>query len=146
MMKFNSYKVIKLKEIAEIERAQEQVIYRKGCSTIQISATKGEIGFLDFDSFVSSKNVVIIPNETIIPKYLNFILQKNISEFMTKYKCGLNIKKNDINEIEIELHDIETQKVVISLIENTDREIEEAKKELELFEKSKLYFLDEMFV
>ena len=81
-----------------------------GTSTIQISATKGQIDFLEYPREVPTKEVVIIPQNGIEPKYFNLILQRNVDKFIAKYATGINIQEKEIGNFPIELFNRETQK------------------------------------
>ena len=61
MVDFRTYEVVKLEDVAEYARAKQGKIYPAGKSTLQISATRGGIGFLSEPGYVHTKNVAIIP-------------------------------------------------------------------------------------
>lgn len=146
MINFSNYKKVKLKDVARFERAKKDVVYSAGCSTIQISATKGQLDYLEHDRTVDSQYVVIIPNEQILSKYLFFVLQKNVERFTNTYQQGINIVAEDVGEFPIELHDLETQAKVVELIQVVDDDIKQTEKEINEFKKIKDVFLTKMFV
>lgn len=52
MVDFRTYEVVKLEDVAEYARAKQGKIYPAGTSTLQISATRGVLGFsLNQDMF-----------------------------------------------------------------------------------------------
>ena len=61
MIDLNTYEVVKLEDIAEFGRAKQGHIYPAGTSWIQISATRGQLGYLTHPSQIHTKNVAIIP-------------------------------------------------------------------------------------
>lgn len=77
MIDFNTYEEVKLEDVAEYARAKKGWIYPAGTSTIQISATRGQIGYLDKPSEVHTKDVAIIPQAGINPRYFNIIMNNS---------------------------------------------------------------------
>lgn len=146
MIDFNSYERVKLEDVAEFGRAKKGYVYPRGTSTLQISATNGQIGYLHEPSVVEEKHVVIIPSAGIVPKYFNVVLQKNIDHFITKYKTGLNIQERDVGRFPIELHNFETQKVVAEMFEFIEQEEAIVKAEIEMTQRMKENFLNQMMI
>lgn len=112
MIDLNTYEEVKLEDVAEYARAKKGKVYPAGTSTIQISATRGQIGYLDKLSEVETKYVAIIPQAGINPKYFNIVMQKNVEEFIYKYGSGLNIQEKDVGKFPIQLHNSETQDAI----------------------------------
>lgn len=117
MIDFHTFETVKLQDVAEYGRARKKHIYPAGTSTLQISATRGQIGFLYSPGEVATKDVAIIPSAGINPRYFNIVLHKNIDEFMRKYATGINIKDSEVGKFTIQLHNIETQKVIVDMFE-----------------------------
>ena len=115
MIDFNTYEEVKLEDVAEYARAKKGKVYPAGTSTIQISATRGQIGYLDKPSEVHTKDVAIIPQAGINPRYFNIVMNKNIDEFMAKYATGINIKENEVGKFPIQLHNKETQDAIAKM-------------------------------
>lgn len=116
MIDFHTYEEVKLVDVAEFGRAKKGYIYPRGASTLQISATKGQIGYLDEPSEVPPKHVVIIPQAGINPKYFNYVMHKSIEQFMYKYATGMNIQEKEVGNLSIPLHNLDTQKAVGELL------------------------------
>lgn len=76
MIDFNTYEEVKLEDVAEYARAKKGKVYPAGTSTIQISATRGQVGYLNRSREVHSKDVAIIPQAGINPRYFNIVMQK----------------------------------------------------------------------
>ncbi|MDB7636333.1 restriction endonuclease subunit S [Ligilactobacillus ruminis] len=145
MIDFNTYEKVKLEDVAEYERAKKGQIYPAGTSTIQISATRGQLGYLDKPGEIETKYVAIIPKAGINPKYFNVVMQKNIEKFMFKYCSGLNIIEKDVGKFPIYLHNKETQDTIAKLfgyVEEQER-IEQA--EISNLKNLKSNSLDSMF-
>lgn len=115
MVDFRTYEIVKLEDVAEYARAKQGKTYPAGTSTLQISATRGGIGFLSEPGYVHTKNVAIIPQTGIDPLYFNIAMQRNIDLFMHKYATGINIQEHEVGKFPIYLHDYETQKAIVAM-------------------------------
>ena len=146
MIDFNTYECVKLEDVAEYARAKEGHVYPRGSSTIQISATNGQIDYLEYPQTVESKHVVIIPQAGINSKYFNYVLQKNIDVFVRKFKTGLNIQEQEIGKFPIELHDSETQKAVAKMLNYVDEEEKRRREEVDVLTEFKKTLLNQMMV
>lgn len=146
MIDFNTYEEVNLEDVAEYERAKVGHIYPRGATILQVSATKGELGFLYYPQEVLSKYVVIIPSSGVDPKYFNFIMQKNIDKFMVKYLAGLNLQEQDVRRFPIQLHNTETQKAIVRMLEHIDSQIDISKQEIEAATKFKRSMLSGMMI
>ena len=116
MIDFSSYERVKLVDVADFERARKGHVYPAGTSTLQISATRGQIGYLERPGTIKSKDAAIIPVAGINPRYFNLIMQRNIDEFMYKYATGLNIQEKEIGNFPIEICNLETQEAVARMV------------------------------
>lgn len=134
-----------LKDVATWERAKAGKIYPVGCSTLQISATKGQIGYLDQPQEVEPKDVVIKPNQDIQPYYFYVILKKNIGTFLSAYKQGLNIREQDVGHYPLELHDYDKQMEIAKIVKGIDTAIVHADKSLNVAKDLKQNMLRNMF-
>ena len=146
MINFYEYDELLLEDIASFERAKKGTIYPRGSSLLQISATKGQIEYLSEPSEVPTKNVVIVPQAGINPKYFNIVLQKNVDLFMTRYATGINIQEHEISKYPIQLHNRETQDAVVKIIEIAELKAQEAEHEIEVLKKFKKSMLASMMV
>ena len=108
-----NYKRIKITEVADIlGRPKKNQIYQEGCICLQVSASKGELLYLDTSQEVDAKYVVIRPRN-VIPYYLYLMIEKAMPEFLYKYRQGLNISAHDFKHMEILCHtDVETQALI----------------------------------
>ena len=146
MIDFTSYEEVKLKDVAEFARVKKDKIYPAGTSTIQISASLGETGYLDKPSKLNAKYVAIIPQAGINSKYFNIVLQKNIHQFMSKYATGLNIKAKEVGNFPIQLHNNETQEAIVKFVQFCESEEQKNKMQIEALLKLKKNFQATMFV
>jgi hypothetical protein len=108
-----NYKKFKITEVADIlGRPKKNKMYPEGCICLQVSASKGEVLYLDTSQQVDAKYVVIQPRN-VIPFYLYLMIEKAMPEFLYKYRQGLNISAHDIKHMEVVCHtDVETQALI----------------------------------
>lgn len=144
MIDLHSYEMVKLEDVADFERARKGHVYPHGSSTIQISASRGQIGYLQEARKVATKDVVVTPQAGINPRYFNFILQKNIDQFMAKYATGINVQENEIGKFPIELHNKETQDQVMHLVKFIEDETLTVQDNISALKQMKSKMLDEM--
>lgn len=123
-MDYENYKRMKLTDIATVERVKKGVIYKAGTIFIQVSATRGQIFILDYDSEVGTRYVSIIPKIDINPYYLKISIEIELPEFLFKVQTGLNIQCEAFNYLSVCVHDRETQDYIAQCFSFLDREIE----------------------
>lgn len=146
MIDFTQYENLKLPDVAEFERGKPGKIYPAGSSTIQISVTRGQIGFLKQSREVEAKNVVIIPIAGVDHYYLNVVLQKNVADFCRVFQSGLNIKFEELNNFKIELHNYETQQAIASAVRQLDFQAELVEQQISDMELFKSYMLSKVMM
>ncbi|HJF54396.1 MAG TPA: restriction endonuclease subunit S [Limosilactobacillus coleohominis] len=135
-----------MEDVAEYGRAKKGYVYPAGTSTLQISATRGQIGYLHEPGEVATKDVAIIPSAGINPKYFNIVLHKNIDEFMRKYATGINIKEGEVGKFPIQLHNPETQKVIVDMFSFIEREEEQIQKDIDNMTNLKKNMLENLLI
>lgn len=143
---FHSYEQVKLEDVAEFGRAKQGHVYPRGATTLQISASRGQLGYLDFPSEVPTKDVVIIPQAGIHPRYFNYVMHKNIDSFMRKYSTGLNVQENEVGQFPIEIHNGDTQEAVVRFLEFMDEQEKIIQDEIDGLTKTKKAMLNMMMV
>ena len=147
-MNLRNYKKVKLLDLVDIERVKKNKIYDKGNIIIQVSASRGQILYLNHDTTVGSQYIVLTckDNKIINTKYLYYIISDSLPEFLAKYQTGINIQPEVFKYLNLYIHDdIETQKHIVNILDKLD---EQTKKEQELIEKFndfKEYHLNKMF-
>lgn len=146
MVDFRTYEVVKLEDVAEYARAKQGKIYPAGTTTLQISATRGDIGFLFEPGYIHTKNVAIIPQTGIDPLYFNIAMQRNIDLFMHKYATGINIQEHEVGKFPIYLHDYETQKSIVLMFRQLEHEMEVERNTVNALKDLKSNMLKNMFV
>lgn len=145
MVDLTTYEEVKLEDVAEFARAKQGYTYPAGTSTIQISAARGQVGYLTKPGGVATKNVAIIPQAGINPKYFNIMLLRNIDRFRAKYQTDINIQEHEIGKMPIQIANPETQSAIVQLWEFMERELIRETRELEALKKLKQNSLSMMF-
>lgn len=139
--------MVSLEEVANFERAKRGKVYPAGVSTLQISATRGQIGYLKRPGEVADKCAIIIPLPNINPRYFNIALEQGIGGFMARYATGLNIKLEDIGRFSLKLHSSRrTQDAIVQLVDYMDKQLGIELEELAALGNLKSTMLDEMMV
>lgn len=146
MVDFRTYEVVKLEDVAEYARAKQGKLYPAGTTTLQISATRGDIGFLFEPGYIHTKNVAIIPQTGIDPLYFNIAMQRNIDLFMHKYVTGINIQEHEVGKFPIYLHDYETQKAIVLMFRQLEHEMAVERDMVNTLKDLKNNMLNNMFV
>lgn len=137
--------VVNLLDIATIERSKKNKTYKKGSILIQLSATKGQMIYLDDDTKVDSKyGVFEVAKDKVEPRYLYYVLKMSMPDFLTRYQTGLNIKPEIFDSFKVKVHrSLEVQKIIVKILDSFNVDLEE--KEIEKYKKIKEYHLDNMF-
>lgn len=137
--------VVNLLDIATIERSKKNKTYKKGSILIQLSATKGQMIYLDDDTKVDSKyGVFEVDKDKVEPRYLYYVLKMSMPDFLTRYQTGLNIKPEIFDSFKVKAHrSLEVQKIIVKILDSFNVDLEE--KEIEKYKKIKEYHLDNMF-
>ena len=146
MVDFRTYEIVKLEDVAEYARAKQGKLYPAGTTTLQISATRGDIGFLFEPGYIHTKNVAITPQTGIDPLYFNIAMQRNIDLFMHKYATGINIQEHEVGKFPIYLHDYETQKAIVLMFRQLEHEMIVERDTVNALKDLKSNMLKNMFV
>lgn len=146
-MNLKDYKKVKLLDLVQIERAKKDKIYNKGNIIIQVSASKGQIFYLEQNTTVESQYVVLTCNNKVInTKYLYYIISDLLPEFLAKYQTGINIQPEVFNYMELVIHDdIKTQEHIAKIFDKIDEDIKKEEELLKQYQDFKKYHLDKMF-
>ena len=145
-MNLRNYKKVKLLDLVQIERAKKDKIYNKGNIIIQVSASKGQIFYLDHDTTVESKYIVLKDNKVINTKYLYYVISDLLPEFLAKYQTGINIQPEVFKYMELVIHnDIETQNHIVNILDKLDERTKKEEELLLLCKDFKEYHLNKMF-
>lgn len=140
-----NYKIKKLVDVASYERAITGKVYPRGTTLIQISATRGQTIYLDNARKVESHYVAVIPEE-VDPYYLYIVITKAIPDFCRRYQTGLNIQAKSFDAMEVEIHDLPTQRIVAAKYKAMEEAEKKIEKEIKSLEEIKKYMLANLFV
>lgn len=146
MMDFSNYQIVRLRDAAEVERAQKGKIYPEGCTLIALSATKGQVEYMPREGEVDSRWAVVIPHEGNIQKYIYYSIKRSFPEFSEKYITGINLQMENLNHLEIALHQIEIQREVVRMLETVEQKEKKEEQKLNAWKDAKKYFLGKMFL
>ena len=145
-MDFHDYKIVKLTDIANIERAVKGKIYPEGSIKIQLSATKGAVEFQKQCGEIETKYAVVEPTININRRYLFTAIEKVFPEFYHKYITDINLQIESLDFLEVCIHnDLETQEYIAKLAELNEKEILKEQMIIESYKKLKKNFMNNMF-
>lgn len=119
----------RLNKIADISRANNNRIYPKYTSYIELSGTKGYIGLIKNEGNISGRNAVIIPKIKINPIYFNIVLQNALPRFISQYLTTINLQIDAVGKMEI-AYDEEEQENIAVIFNELSEVIALKKKEL----------------
>ncbi len=148
-MDLEDYKKVNLLDLVQIEKAKENKIYNKGNIIIQVSASKGQIFYLDQDTTVERKYIVLTckDDKVINTKYLYHVISDLLPEFLAKYQTGINIQPEVFKYMELEIHDdIKTQQHIAKIFDKIDEDRKEQEEMVKKYRDFKNIFLDKMFI
>lgn len=128
---------VKLADVATWERSKKNKIYPAGSVTLQVSATKGQLAYLEEAQEVPARYAVIMLKDgiQIMPKYFYMALQSLMPDFLRRVQTGLNIVPSVLEEFELKYHEsMEEQEKFIAEYEyygkyekSIEKQIEELK-------------------
>lgn len=148
-MNLKDYKKVKLLDLVDIERAKKNKVYNKGNIIIQVSASKGQIFYLEEDTTVESQYIVLNckDNKSLNTKYLYYIISGMLPEFLEKYQTGINIQPEVFNYMELVIHNnIKTQEHIAKIFDKIDEDIKKEEELLKKYKDFKKYHLGKMLV
>lgn len=146
-MELTKYKHVRIKDICIWERAKKAKIYPEGSFCVQVSATKGQMEYLNEEKEVESKYCVFqVVSNKYLPAYVYMIFKMNLPEYLRRAQTGLNIVPEIFNEYEIDLHtNIDTQHELVNTMRCIDTRIQEEERQVKAIQKLKKYHLQKMF-
>lgn len=146
--KLKEHKKMNLLDLVDIERAKKNKIYPMGSILIQLSATRGQMEYMESSGEVDTKfGVMQIKDTNINPKYLFFILNVEMEKFLSVYQTGLNIVPDVFKFMKIEIHTDMMIQIQIAKMFNELEDIEKNyQKEIERWKDVKQFHLANMFI
>lgn len=146
MLDFSNYRVVRLQEVAAIERAEKGKLYPEGCTLIALSATKGQVEYSEEGREIDSRWAVVIPHEGNNPKYIYHSIVRSFPEFLEKYKTGINLQIKVLDYLEIAVHQISEQNEVVKMLEIVEEKQKKEERLLKKWKDVKKYYLGKMFL
>lgn len=138
-------KKVKLLDIASIERATNKE-YFSGVTIVQVSATRGQVEYVNEAKTIDSKYVVLKPCDKFDSKYFYFAVKNSADEFFYKFQTGLNMKVEDFKHMELYVEDdINIQKEQVKNMEIIERAILLSEQELSEVMEFKSIMLSKLF-
>lgn len=117
-------------DIASIECATNKE-YPSGVTIVQVSATRGQVEYVNEAKTIESKYVVLKPCDKFDSKYFYFAVKNSADEFFYKFQTGLNMKVEDFKHMELYVEDdINIQKEQVENMEIIERAILLSEQEL----------------
>lgn len=143
-----NHKEKELLDLVNIERSKKNKVYPKGSILIQLSATRGQMGYLENESTVDSKyGVMTIKDDNVNSKYLYYMLSIEMESFLRVYQTGLNIVPDVFKYMKLKVHNDRTIQDKIQKMFDEVEKIEKAYQEdIENWKNIKQYYLDNMFI
>lgn len=136
---------VRLSEIAKWERAKAGKTYPEGCTLLQISATRGQLVYLDHTGPADSKYAVIEP-VGVSGFYLFCLLESQMPEFLKTHQTGLNIRPEVLNEMTVNHYPDPAIQTEIELrMQRKDEGIRLKEKQLEKLQQIKAFLLENCF-
>lgn len=139
------FEKVKLPEVATIERAKVGKI-EKNVTIIQISATRGQVIFVDKGE-IEAHYAVVRAKSNINPKYLYYAIFDAAPRFFHNYQTGLNMKFCDLKHMELVINNnLEIQKQQVKDMEKIEQAIKISEIEIDKIKQFKKTMLDELMV
>lgn len=140
-------RMVRLLDVAKVERAKAGKTYPAGSILIQVSATQGQMRLLQEPSGVEPKFAVIQPtDESIFPPYLHFVLEMVMPRFLARYQTTINIQVDVFKHLEFEVHnEPETQREIVEAFAMLDERIADEQRTIDRLNDFKSWHLDTMF-
>lgn len=146
MLDFSNYKMVRLIDVADVERAQKGKVYPAGSILIALSATKGQVEYVDLDSEIESRWAVAVPKTGCESKYLYYSILTEFPRFIHIHKTGINLQMDELKYLRIHIHPPEIQKKIehyFSIIEQMEKKEEQ---EVERWKNIKKSYLEKMLL
>ena len=139
--------IISLMDVCEFERSRKGKVYKAGTITIQVSATRGQMSFMESDGNVEPKDgAFTVTDKGIYPKYLYYVMRLAMPHFLERFQTGLNINPEIFKMMRLKVHtDQSTQKTIVNILDRFEM-LDSAKEQAtERLKDVKKYHLENMF-
>lgn len=135
-------------DLADFERVKKSKVYEAGTVYIQLSATDGKVRYLRESKELETKYGVFIPKSKYLgTRYLFYMLEFEMPEFLTRYQCGMNINPDIFKYLQVTYYpETKYQKQLAMALDGIQLQYDEELKKKEEWEYFKKYHLENMFV
>ena len=138
-------RTVNITELANIERSSGK-IYPAGCTSIQVSATNGQVLHHAEDAEVPAKYAVVTANDKVLPKYLYHMISFQADVFFHAIQSGLNIQMDTLDEMKLKIHtDLEKQAEIVKYLDVIEKMETSEETTIELLKQAKQTNLSDMF-
>lgn len=142
--------VIKLKKSEEYisEKAREKVrMLPKNSVLVTCIGTIGKVGIIETEACCNQQINAIIPNKNINPKYIAYSILNKKQWLQQKANAPVVpiINKSDFSNVEIYIHNIEEQNIIVNQLDKVQEIIDLRKKQIEELDKIIKSLFVEMF-
>ena len=146
--KLKKHKKMNLLDLVDIERSKKNKLYPAGSILIQLSATRGQMQYMNRPGPADSKyGVMMLKNKNINPRYFYFILNMNMGSFLSVYQTGLNIVPEVFKFMNLEIHtDRQIQDKIADMFDDLKNIEVNYQKEIAKWKDIKQFHLDNMFI
>lgn len=146
--KLKEHKKINLLDLVDIERSKKNKLYPADSILIQLSATRGQMQYMNKSGPADAKyGVMMLKNKDINPRYLYFILNMNMGSFLSVYQTGLNIVPEVFKFMNLEIHtDRQIQDKIADMFDDLENIEVNYQKEIAKWKDIKQFHLDNMFI
>ena len=146
MIDFKKYDILNIYDIADVERAVKGKRYKAGSTLIALSATKGDVEYLDNESEVDTRYAVVTPKIECFPYYIYISIQEAFPKYISKYLTGINLQYDNLKYLNITVHDLETQSYIAKYFKMIDMSTTRTEKEIETIKDIKKNMLSSLIV
>lgn len=139
--------IISLMDVCEFERSRKGKVYKAGTITIQVSATRGQMSFMETDGNVEPKDgAFTVTGKGIYPKYLYYVMRLAMPHFLERFQTGLNINPEIFKMMRLKVHtDQSTQKTIVNILDRFEMLGSAKEQATERLKDVKKYHLENMF-
>lgn len=144
----SNHNKMNLLDLVDIERSKKNKQYPRGSILVQLSATRGQMEYLEEKSLVEQKyGVMTVKDNCINSKYLYYMISINMENFLNVYQTGLNITTDAFRFMKLEIHtDKNVQEEIVKMFDKLEMIEKTYFEEIEKWKDIKTYHLDNMFI
>jgi hypothetical protein len=139
----------RLRDVFDIARCNKSKEYPKDTILVQVSATRGQVIYLDKAQRVEdgSKYATLTVKEPdkYNAKYLYYVLDLNMPDIVERCKSGINLQMDALSGEKIQIHrDMNTQNTIVTMLDVVVKCTEIEARTVELLRQHKEEMLDKM--